>query len=237
MDDEKFFGKILPLRMQEAVSLQCNAALLANQKEDAGLIGFLFLRPNGSSNSKNLFESLSYFNLRSAQTINFYIAGLIPEEDSTSYLSSELRNVPEFSNKKWLFSEAEFIKSTRHFQSILRWEYGGNINLIILSYKIKDKAILLDYGNAFEVDIEKAVENGAITNISSFFERIISDVENASNKITAHELASNLFMRQTKKSLFHFILKYFSKAFYEELIKINVFVPVDLNQVNTDEDE
>lgn len=201
------------------------------KKFECGILVLLISNPRDSGAAKDIYPKLPYINYRSGKHLDFFVAGLVNEIDKEKFSPKELIEVFTLEEGKYYFSDKVFSDLITYLESTSSWEYQGGSEIIVVDYQINDKSGNLNWSNAFLIDLEDALKKKAISSVSKFLESLIRIAKNKDGKAAFDYALSNL-KTQSKNSLFSFVLSFFPKAYVDELKKMNIFIPLDLERKN-----
>jgi hypothetical protein len=88
-------------------------------------------------------------------------------------LPPDIRKVTSIGGVDWLFSDAAFSQVIDEIQSMTKWEYSGETELLLLSARKNNSSeVQLDFGSAIVCNLEAMSKDQAFTSVRAFFEGV-----------------------------------------------------------------
>ena len=141
------------------------------ESRNSKLIGILFAHPNAPLAKSEIVDYLNQFHHRSGEAVDFFCVGYgayWPEN-----YQPDIRKVTSIGGVDWLFSDAAFSQVIDEIQSMTKWEYSGETELLLLSAR-KDNSseVQLDFGSAIVCNLEAMSKDQAFTSVRAFIEGV-----------------------------------------------------------------
>tara|TARA_Y100001970_G_scaffold56232_1_gene71256 strand:- start:3601 stop:4428 length:828 start_codon:yes stop_codon:yes gene_type:complete len=171
-----FTKKEPELVMHHMTSLNMNSptrykTVRVEESRNSKLIGILFAHPNTPLAKSEIVDHLNQFHYRSGEAVDFFCVGYgayWPEN-----YQSDIRKATSIDGTDWLFSDAAFSQVIDEIESLTKWQYSGETELILLS-ATKDGSgeAKLDFGSAIVCNLEAMSKDLAFTSVRAFFEGV-----------------------------------------------------------------
>ena len=134
--------------------------------EPTKAVGILLARPSVEIVKNEILPDINYFYHRSGRYIDFFLPGYgaywygnYPDEV----------NVCKVAGVNWSYSDLMFCKFIAELESVSKWRYNGETELII----IDSQRGTLNFSNTLSIWIEAAITDRAIISVRNFFESLI----------------------------------------------------------------
>jgi hypothetical protein len=192
------------------------------------MVGLLFARPDAPLAKAEIIPGLKYFHHRSGEHINFYCAGFAEgwpgDHHGFTYVDADIRD--------WVFSDGKFNEFRQEIESMSRWKYSGETDLILTNayYDRSRKSAYLDFRSAIVCHLEEMKNDGAINSSSSFFEDIFRYAEKADGNDPTWEFSDSRGLAVAGSALKRFILYLLPKDLGKEFKRLEHFAIEDISR-------
>lgn len=137
-------------------------------------IGILLCNPNSEFAQKEILSRVEQFYNASGEFIDFYFPGY------GAYWNGEYPDrkcVQKVNGVSWYFSEKKYREFIRKLESISKWKYNGESELLVINYSNGE----LDFTRSSMIWLDKSVKDGSIYSVSNEFERMFKEFEKNKN--------------------------------------------------------
>ena len=153
--------------MIEAISFKALISNLREKYDDATEvpIGILIGNANNSFMEDSILKRIDYYHHRSNKNVDFYFPGY------GAYWHGHYgpqTTVCTVNGVEWLFSDKLFVEFVEELETISKWEYTGEVELLILNYRNG----YLDFSEVIIFWLDKMVNEGVIYSPANLFEKI-----------------------------------------------------------------
>lgn len=162
------------------------------QVENPELVVFLFVKPT-NQDAIDIIREFEYIHYNSDQFCSIYAIGY--SDNPEKQFDRQYKNVPCTFGNTWYFSNKAFVEFKNKLEQRIKWEYSGEIEILILQNNPKGRDPL-NFTNYVAIDVNKGLREGYIDSFQRFMESL---VRISKNKITAKEAACD--MRKTRISI------------------------------------
>ncbi|HBG7674934.1 TPA: hypothetical protein KRE78_002575 [Clostridioides difficile] len=162
-------------------------------------IGILLCNPNSEFAQKEILSRVEQFYHASGEFIDFYFPGY------GAYWNNEYPDrecVQKVNGVSWYFSEKKYREFIRKLESISKWKYNGESELLVISYNNGE----LDFSKSSMIWLDKSVKDGSIYSVSNEFERMFKEFERGRNIV---EISDKFVL----KSIWDVSLNYLTEKF------------------------
>lgn len=168
------------------------------------LIGILFVHPDSELAKKDILPRIGQYHERAGSFTDFFFAGYgayWPPGDHADKVKAIFVD-----GTQWMYSERAFNEFGDELESMTRWEYSGETDLILTtaSYSTKERKAVLEFGQCITCCLEELIRDKAIESVPRFFESIFRF--GAKDGATAYGFSDLHFVRTSGKSLLDWIL-------------------------------
>jgi hypothetical protein len=143
------------------------------------MVALLFARPQSVLAREEVVPNLPYFHHRAGKHIHFFCVGYGGYWPPAQVPDAE--NVVTIDRTKWSYSDSLFNEFRAELEGVTTWTYSGGTDLV-LTNAVRDggNSVRLDFSSALAMNLEQAVSDGAIPDVSRWFERIFQFAEHHS---------------------------------------------------------
>ncbi len=194
-----------------------------NKEITKRIVGILFAQPNSFTNDE-ILSGIDYFNNRSGKTIDFFCAGYKP-----SFFDKNLEVITNVGGNKWSFDSKIFNNIRKETESLSKWKYSGNVELVLFNVAQNGKEIELDFSDSISIDLLIAKNDKLIDSAGSLFEEIFRLSENLDTSNPSKSLSLKLIGDTAKKSFIPILMKLLPKQIQNHSKKIYLFRTEDKN--------
>ncbi len=143
------------------------------EERNSKLVGFLFSHPASKLAKEEIVNHLPHFHLRSGEAVDFFCVGYgaywPPEHHSDQEAVIKIEGV------NWLFSEKAFSEVIDELESLTKWKYSGEVELLLVSaVKEKSGKTSLNFDNAITCNLESMSKDKAFTSVRAFFSSLFN---------------------------------------------------------------
>jgi len=169
---------------------------LTKAKRESGLVAIVFAIPKKPFVKNEVLPLVEIWNYRSKDYVTFFFVGWQGVEDVDDSEFSDVfldKNNPEGS-----FSAKTFDEAIEEFQGMGPWRYKGDTPLILcrgyLRYRkqTNEPRAFLDLESVIEFELERALREGSIDSVESFFEVVIRVAKEAPGDVVHWRLSDQL---------------------------------------------
>lgn len=168
--------------------------------------GILLARPDHPLAQAEIIPGLNYLHHRSGSHVDFFCAGYgrcWPKGDSAP---DDMPAVNEraTADSPWLFSQNAFVAFVEALEAASTWTYGGGATLLMMAatVNVSSRDVNFDYSQLIEIDLDRALSDGAIVSVRHFFE----DVIRAARKGTLSSISDTMGVRTFWRSFVNNVL-------------------------------
>lgn len=183
-------------------------------------VGILLTRPDLQT-GEEIMGSLNYYHHLTGHNINFYLPGYGAYWNNTEY--PDMRFAADINGVSWSFSDKAFVSLVDTIESVSRWKYSGESELLLIPYHDQN----LDYSNVAVFRLDAMLKDDAISSISSF---ITCLSRNAKHNNSVGSLAFRGATKSVAKTLIQDILEGAFKDIAAPIKKGKHYVCKDLSR-------
>ena len=134
-----------------------------NLDAHARLTGFLFMRAGLDLADKMIVPSLNYFDLLSAQYMNFIVAG---------WSKLQAGRGTQFA-AQWIYSDEDFIRACTLIEERTNWRYSGGTDLLLCTtLPDRGQSTAIDFNAVISISLDK-LRDGKIDSPEIILKRVI----------------------------------------------------------------
>lgn len=148
--------------------------------ENKEIVVFLFVRPTNQA-AMDIIREFEYIHCNSYKYCSIYAIGY--SNDPQKQASQYYRKVSEILKYDWYFSNKAFVEFKNNLEHRLKWEYSGEIEILVLQNNPGQKDPL-SFRNYVAIDVNKGLREGYMDSFQRFMESL---VRSAKNSVTAKE--------------------------------------------------
>lgn len=193
------------------------------------MVGLLFASPHAPLAKTEIIPRLNYYHHRSGEHINFFCAGYAEgwpgkQIDGRTYDKTE--------KEGWVFSDEKFNDLRREIESMSRWKYSGDTDLILTNahYDHGSRSAYLDFSAAIVCKLDEMKSDGAIASVASFFEDIFRYAEKAGGDDPTWGFSDSRGLAVAGSALKKFILSLLPKELGKDVKRIEHFAIRDISK-------
>lgn len=140
----------------------------------------LFVRPT-NSDALDIIKEFEYIHYNSGKCCSIYAVGYtndFTKADTPSYKKTET-----IMNQDWYFSSKAFVDFKNKLERLIKWEYSGETELLILQNNPGNSSPL-NFQNFVAINVTHGLREGYIDSFQAFMESL---VRSARAEVTARE--------------------------------------------------
>jgi hypothetical protein len=192
------------------------------------MVGLLFARPQSALARNEIVPNLPYFHHRAGKHIHFFCVGYggywppghVPDA----------QNVVTIDRTKWLYSDRFFNEFRTELEDATAWKYSGGTDLVLTNavWEAERHSVDLDFTSALAMNLEQAVDDGAIPDVARWFERIFQFAEHSRDDDPTWGFGMSAGLVAARSGLVSAILSLLPGDFGSEAKKLPYFLVTDL---------
>lgn len=197
------------------------------ERADVRMIGILFAPAEVRLARDEIIPSLDYFHHRSGNNIDFFCGGYrrygyAPRSDEREVTADQ---------SPWIFSSSSFDRFRREIQTLCRWRYSGEADLLLMNGKFDTEAkeASVDFKSAIVCDLDKMIRDGAIHSVRRFFESMCQFTEASDGKDPTWGFSDQQGIRTGGSALKRVLLSLLPRNLGDDYTRAEHFVIRDLS--------
>jgi hypothetical protein len=181
------------------------------------MTGLLFARPESPLAKSEIMPNMSYFNHRSGNHIDVFMAGYLQVSGTITDGALE-------------FSVPNFDEFRQEIESMTRWRYSGGVDLVLTNARLDEErgGAFLDFSSAIAINLDDAKRIGAIDTVEMFFEKIFRYAETQSGDDPTWGFSDQAGLRAAGSALIALVLSLLPASIQQEITKTAKFCVSDI---------
>ena len=169
------------------------------------IIGIMFCHPGSAIASKDILPRLEYLHYRSGEYTDLFWAGYGPFMHGRT--PPPAFPVKIVGDTEWAFSDEAFNAMRVEIEANTTWKYSGETDLLLTTARLNPEThkAYLDFSETLVCDLDKMLQQGAITSVARFLEELFRFGENSSTK-DVFDYSDFKFLDSSKRTLWRWLL-------------------------------
>lgn len=142
---------------------------IERERENREIVVLLFVKPNNPQ-AMEIIKEFEYIHYNSAKYCSVFAIGY--SDDFQKATDKKYIKIDTVLNRDWYFSAQAFADFKEKLEGRIKWEYSGEIEILILQNKPSSNHPL-DFTNYVTIDINHGIREGYIDSFQRFMESLI----------------------------------------------------------------